>query len=292
MRDATSYCGRLSIHVRRGVGGLVVLIAGHVMANVNVPQSSDTSLTFWATRIHVWNNAWVSSGWLMAVTSYGSSIPVFYVSFLIIWDVRLGTRFGVLTVVLLRIISVGMWHCVVGELLGCGTVLLASCWGVALCRWWAVGMWHCVVVRSWDVALCRWADGMWRCVVGEGISALRGSVVHSSWDVKQSKNKYFCFETSENLHLIRYSVWYWKSWTVREDVLIIGRNEKWYRRYWCRSFESGEFEEGGGRCLSCGSGEEAELSASTGCVESVLTSAYFLVCQTVTVASDPSYLWT
>jgi len=71
----------------------------------------------------------------MAVTSYGSSIPVFYVSFLIIWDVRLGTRFGVLTVVLLRIISVGMWHCVVGELLGCGTVLLASCWGVALCRW-------------------------------------------------------------------------------------------------------------------------------------------------------------
>jgi len=25
---------------------LVVLIAGHVMANVNIPQSSDTSLTF------------------------------------------------------------------------------------------------------------------------------------------------------------------------------------------------------------------------------------------------------
>jgi len=47
-----------------------------------------------------------------------------------------------------------------------------------------------------------------------------------------------------------------------------------------------------GDVLSCGSGEEAELSASTGCVESIVTSAYFLVSQTVTVASDASYLWT
>lgn len=74
-------------------------------------------------------------------------------------------------------------------------------------------------------------------------------------------------------------------------MLKIGRNEEWYIRYWCRTFESGEFE-GGGKCLSCGSGEEAELSTSTGCVESVLTSAYFLVSQNVTVASDASYLWT
>ena len=138
------------------------------------------------------------------------------------------------------------------------------CWDVALCRWWAVGMWH--------------------CVVGERISALRGCVVHWSWEVKQSKNKYFCFETLENLHLIRYSVWYWKSWTVSKGVLVIGRNEKWYIRFWCRTLESGEFKEGGGRCLSCGSGEVAELSASTGCVESILTSAYFWVSETVTVA--------
>jgi len=122
MRNAASCCGRLSTHVPRG-NVLIVFIAGHMMTNVNIPQSSDTSLTFWATCIHVWNNAWLSSGRLMAVTSYGSSIRVFYFSFLVIWDVRLGTRFGVLTAVLLR------FH---------------FCWDVALCCWWAVGMWHCV----------------------------------------------------------------------------------------------------------------------------------------------------
>ena len=50
----------------------------------------------------------------MAVTSYGSSICVFCTSLLVIGDVRLGTKFGVLTAVLLRI---------------------QICWDVALCRW-------------------------------------------------------------------------------------------------------------------------------------------------------------
>ena len=38
-----------------------------------------------------------------------------------------------------------MWHCVVGELLGCSTESLANCWDVALCRWRADRMWNCVV---------------------------------------------------------------------------------------------------------------------------------------------------
>ena len=38
-----------------------------------------------------------------------------------------------------------MCYCVVGELIGCGTVSLASCWDVALFGWRAQGMWHCVV---------------------------------------------------------------------------------------------------------------------------------------------------
>jgi hypothetical protein len=38
-----------------------------------------------------------------------------------------------------------MWHYVVSELLGRGTVSLVSCWDVVLCRWRAIGMWHYVV---------------------------------------------------------------------------------------------------------------------------------------------------
>ena len=205
-----------------GVGVLVVLIAGHVMANVNIPVI--WHFTDFLSYPYSCLKQRVIKRWSVIRKC---SIRVFYVSFLVIWDVRLGTRFGVLTAMLPRI---------------------NFCGEVALCRQWAVGMWHCVVGELWDVALCRWAVGMWRCVVAERISALRGSAVYSSWDVKQSKNKYFYFETSEKLHLIWYSVCYWKSWTVSEGVLISGRNEKWYRRYWCRTFESGTFE-GSGRCF-------------------------------------------
>jgi len=49
-----------------------------------------------------------------------------------------------------------MWHSVVGELLGCGTVLLVSCWDVARCVCELLGCGTVLLVSCWDVAQCCW----------------------------------------------------------------------------------------------------------------------------------------